>query len=240
MSWGAGRARVDGFTMIEAIAAVAVTAAIVMALSAVVGQWLPNWSHGFAKLQRADLLSTALERISEDLSAAEFVTPSSDVHAPLFDGDASSVTLVRSATGPNAFPHLEVVRFAATNADGGIALSRMSAAFAPGVAGGRSAAFANAVPLVRAPLRVVFSYAGPDRVWADSWKGRPDLPEAVRVSVRDTSADGALAASTAVRVKVTAQGAPKQEGGAAGAESPTAQAQASAAAPAAATSAWQR
>jgi general secretion pathway protein J len=212
-----------GFSMIEALAAVALTATIVMALSAVASQWLPNWRRGFAVLQQSDLLAVALERMSEDLSAAEYVTPASDARAALFEGDASSVIFVRSAIGPDSYPHLEVVRFADAKEAGGAAMTRTRAAFAPFAAGGgvRSFAFGDQVPLVRAPLRVLFAYAGPDRVWLDSWKGRPGPPDAVRISVRDASAGGALAASTAVRVKVTAPAAPKQEAQAAsGAASP--------------------
>ena len=218
--------RERGFSMVEAITAVALTAAIVMALSAVAGQWLPNWSHGFAGLQRADILAAALERLCDDLSAAEYVTPSSDATEPLFEGDASSVTLVRSAIGPNSFPNLEVVRFAEVNGDRGPTMSRTRARFAPSApgVGPRAFVFGDQVAMVRAPLRVSFAYAGPDRVWVNSWRGHPRLPDAVRITVRDAGAGGALAASTAVRVKVTAQAAPLvAQGGSQSAPPPTPQ-----------------
>lgn len=202
-----------GFSMLEAVAAVALTATIVMALSVIAAQWLPNWRRGFEGLQQSDLLAVALERMSEDLSAAEYVTPSSDAHEPLFEGDADAVTFVRSAIGPDSFPHLEVVRFAKVDHEGGPAMSRTRAAFtpfAPG-AGPRRYPFGDEVALLRAPLRVVFAYAGADRVWASSWRGRTGLPEAVRISVRDADRGAALVASTAIRLKVTAQAAPKLE-----------------------------
>ncbi len=105
-------ARVAGFSLIEAMAALALTATIVMALAAVTGQWLPNWRRGFVDLQRADLLGVGLERIVEDVSAAEYVTPRADAPTPLFEGDSTTVIFVRSAIGPNSHPHLEVVRLA--------------------------------------------------------------------------------------------------------------------------------
>jgi general secretion pathway protein J len=204
-------ARVAGFSLIEAMATLALTATIIVALSSVAGQWLPNWRRGFVDLQRADLLGIGLERLVDDLSAAEYVTRSSGDAAPLFEGDASSVMFVRSAIGPDAYPHLEVVRLAEIKEDRGLATVRTRARFAPTAPkppGAQAIAFGDPVTLIRAPFHISFAYAGPDRVWLPSWQGRKQLPEAVRISVRDTVANRVLAASTVARVRVTAAGAP--------------------------------
>jgi general secretion pathway protein J len=202
---------VAGFSLIEAMATLALTATIILALSSVAGQWLPNWRRGFVDLQRADLLGIGLERVVDDLSAAEYVTPSAGVSGPLFQGDASSAMFVRSAIGPDAYPHLEIVRLAEIKEDRGLALVRTRARFAPAApdAKPKAIAFGDPVTLIRAPFRITFSYAGPDRVWLSTWKGRDQLPEAVRISVRDTIANRVLAASTVARIRVTAPGAPK-------------------------------
>jgi general secretion pathway protein J len=204
------RARSDplaGFSLIEAMAAVALTATIVTALSSVTGQWLPNWGRGFVNLQRADLLSIGLERLVEDISAAEYVTQWGDAPAPLFEGDAATVTFVRSAIGPNSYPHLEVVRFASIKEDRGMSLTRTRAPFTPTAPGASAHAFSfsDPVALVRAPFQVSFAYAGPDRVWVESWKGQERLPDAVRITVRDAAGNRLLATSTAFRMKVTAR-----------------------------------
>jgi general secretion pathway protein J len=200
---------VAGFSLIEAMAAMALTATIIVALSTVVGQWLPNWRRGFVDLQRADLLGIGLERLVEDLSAAEYVTPSAGGKTTLFQGDASSVMFVRSAIGPDAYPHLEIVRLAEIKEDRGLALVRTRARFAPTTP--KAIAFVDPVTLIRAPLRITFSYAGPDRVWVPSWTGRQQLPEAVRISVRDAIANRVLAASTVAHIRVTAPGAPQPQ-----------------------------
>ncbi len=193
------------------MATLALTATIILALSSVAGQWLPNWRRGFVDLQRADLLGAGLERLVDDLSAAEYVTPSAGARGPLFEGDASSVMFVRSAIGPDAYPHLEIVRLAQIKEDRGLAMVRTRARFAPKPPGAPAQAivFGDPVTLIRAPFHISFAYAGPDRVWLPSWKGREQLPEAVRISVRDTVANRVLAASTVARIRVTSPGAPK-------------------------------
>ena len=209
-------APVAGFSMIEAMATLALTATIILALSSVAGQWLPNWRRGFVDLQRADLLGVGLERLVDDLSAAEYVTRSAGASAPLFEGDASSVMFVRSAIGPDAYPHLEVVRLAEIKDDRGLAMVRTRSRFAPTApappaAPAQAIAFGDPVTLVRAPFHISFAYAGPDRLWLSSWKGREQLPDAVRITVRDTITDRVLAASTVARMRVTAAGAPKPQ-----------------------------
>ena len=143
-----------GFSLLEATAAMALTTTIVMALSSVTGQWLPNWRRGLVDLQRADLLSIGVEQIVDDLSAAEYVTPPGVAAAPLFVGNSSTVEFVRSAIGPNSYSHLEVVRLAETKDDRGPALVRTRAPFAPAAPGKRAkpVVFDGAVALIREPL----------------------------------------------------------------------------------------
>jgi general secretion pathway protein J len=198
-------ASVAGFSLIEALATVALTAMIMVALSSVAGQWIPRWGQGFVGLQRADLISVGIERLGADLAAAEHVSAWGGAEGPLFEGDASSVVLVRSAIGPNARPGLEVVRVAQGADDRGAAFIRTEAPFAPGAPGGpaRAFAFADPVALVRAPIRVSLAYAGPDRLWALSWKGQDRLPAFVRITVSD-AANRSLPLSTEVSVRVNA------------------------------------
>jgi general secretion pathway protein J len=206
--------RVDGFSLIEAMATLALTATIILALSSVAGQWLPNWRRGFVDLQRADVLGIGLERLVDDLSSAEYVTRSAGATAPLFEGDATSVIFVRSAIGPDAYPHLEVVRLAEIKEDRGLAMVRTRARFAPTSsrppdAPAQPIAFGDPVALIRAPFHASFAYAGPDSIWLPTWKGRKQLPEAIRISVRDTVGNRVLAASSVARVRVTAPAAPR-------------------------------
>jgi general secretion pathway protein J len=198
----AARARA-GFTLIEVLMATALMGAILAALATVTAQWLPNWNRGFSRVQRSEQLALGLERAIADIAAAEFVSISRNTTLPLFEGAELSVTFVRSAIGPNSRPGLEIVRFSETGSDRGPVLVRTKAPFVPvaeGVNDRMAPNFGDPVVLVRSPFRVLFSYAGPDRVWKNSWREAPVLPRAVRITVRDSTTGQTLAASTATLV----------------------------------------
>lgn len=199
------RRSVRGFTLVEALLATALMGVILAALATVTSQWLPNWNRGFARVQRSEQLALGIERVVADLAAAEFVRPGREIPQPLFDGAQLSVTFVRTALGPNTRSGLEIVRIAETASDRGPILVRTRAPFVPIVSGVNDKDqpnFADPVVLVRAPHRISFAYAGPDRVWRDVWRGAPQLPTAVRVTVRDGASQRTLSVSTASMVHV--------------------------------------
>jgi general secretion pathway protein J len=214
----APRDRDAGFTLLEALAGVAVTASILAGLAAVAGQWLPNWRHGFLALQSADLIGLSLDRIVEDVSSAEYARLDGGQGAPLFRGEPDAVAFVRQAIGPGATPKLEVVRIGANSTKQGSEVERSHAAFVPGAVG----AFHDATTLLRPPFHLAFAYAGPDGRWRSAWSGEAKLPRAVRLSVRAES--GAIVASTAFALKVTAPPEIKAQAQAQDAASPPAQA----------------
>lgn len=197
--------RIAGFTLIEALVSVALVSAIVASLSAVTGQWLPNWHRGFGRVQRLETLDVGLQRLVADLDAAEFVTPNNVSNTPVFLGEAKSVTLIRAANGPGAAPHLEYVRLAETVDERGFALVRSRAPFTPLDPNRPIDAqlfFADPVVLIRAPFRVSFAFAGTDRLWRSTWRDAAVLPSATRVEVRDAATDQVLAVSTVALLHV--------------------------------------
>ena len=192
-----------GFTLIEVLMATALMGAILAALATVTAQWLPNWNRGFSRVQRSEHLALGLERAIADIAAAEFVSISRNTNLPLFEGAELSVTFVRSAIGPNSRPGLDIVRFSETGTDRGPVLVRTKAPFVPvaeGVNDRMAPNFGDPVVLVRSPFRILFSYAGPDRVWKNVWRDAPVLPRAVRITVRDVTTGQTLAASSATLV----------------------------------------
>jgi general secretion pathway protein J len=190
-----------GFTMFEALVAIALMGLIMGALAAVTGQWLPNWTRGLVQVQRNEQVAIALDRLVADLSAAEYVSANRLKNTPLFQGAELSVIFVRSALGPNGRSGLEIVQIAETSDSRGPALVRMRSPFIMLPTGDLLVdpmPFSDPVVLLRAPFRIAFAYAGPDGEWANNWRNSGDLPTAVRFEVRD--AEHRLAISTATRI----------------------------------------
>jgi general secretion pathway protein J len=178
---------------------------VLTALATVTALWLPNWNRGFAAVQRSELLATGLERLMTDLSSAEFVSVGRGAVTPAFDGTQLSVTFVRTELGPNAANGLELVRIGESSDDRGRALVRMRAPFLPTNPNSnpnQASNFGDPVVVMRAPFRASFSYAGPDRVWRDTWQGAAQLPRAIRVTIRDEATGRILSVSTSTSVHV--------------------------------------
>jgi general secretion pathway protein J len=191
-----------GFTLVEALVATAVMSMIFAGLAMITGQWLPNWDRGAARLQRAALVTLGLDRLTDDLAAAAFVSTDIEDKAPLFVGADRSVVFVRTVLAPNAATGLEVVRIAQIGDASGLAVVRSTAPLptGSGAADSEGLVFSNPVVMLRAPYHLAFSYAGPDRVWRDSWQGQPQLPRAVRVLLRDSATARVLATSTSTLI----------------------------------------
>jgi general secretion pathway protein J len=201
--WRRALAGEAGFTLIEVLLATLLMTVILAALATVTSQWLPNWNRGMTRVQRAERLALGLDRIAADLSVAEMVPINGDARTPLFEGSELAVTFVRTAVGPNARPGLEIVRLVEKADAQGLAMVRERAPFAP-MPPDAQIRFADQVVLIRLPFRVTFSYAGPDQVWQPNWRGQMQLPDKVRIAVRDGATGQLLSVSGATIVHVNA------------------------------------
>ena len=196
-----------GFTLLEALLAVGLMTLLLAILSTITAQWMRGWKAGFENTQSADLLGLGIDRIVADIGAAEFISPGQGDTRPLFQGTDSSVTFVRSAIGPNSKAGLEVVRLAEIDDARGHILVRTRADFTPSVTPDAIESgvveLTNPVVLLRPPFRVSFAFAGPDRLWRETWVNAAQLPEAVRILISD-DAEQVLPASTAALINVNA------------------------------------
>lgn len=196
-----------GFTLFEALVAIALMGLILGALASVSAQWLPTWSRGLVRAQRNEQIAIALDRMAADLAAAEYISASQLKALPLFTGSEFGVIFVRSVLGPNSRPGLEIVRIAEINDGGGPVLVRTRAPFTMLPNGGPPAdpvPFADPVVLLRPPFRIGLSYAGPDGAWVRNWRGSGDLPAAVRFDVRDVERGTVMSTAARVRVEMAA------------------------------------
>jgi general secretion pathway protein J len=194
-----------GFTLIETLVALALMGLVLSALANLTAQWLPNWNRGLDRIQRSEMISIALQRIGDDLAAAEYVPANRDQKRPLFDGSELSVTFVRTALGPNTGVGLDVVRIAETTDQGGLVTARSRAPFRPLPSGSSLSEqlhLGEPVLLLRAPFRMSFAYAGEDGAWKGSWRNSDKLPAKIRLTVRDTASERILTISTVTPVHV--------------------------------------
>jgi general secretion pathway protein J len=194
-----------GFTLIETIVALALMGLLLSALASITAQWLPSWNRGFDRIQRSEVIGIALQRIAADLAAAEYVPANRESHRPLFDGSELSVMFVRTAIGPNAGPGLDVVRLGETSDRGGFVTVRSRTRFAPlpvGLSLAQQLHFTDPVVLLRAPFRLSFAYAGPDRAWKATWHDAEKLPAMIKLTVRDAASQRVLSVSTIAPIRV--------------------------------------
>src|SRR5882724_3471300 len=150
-----------GFTLLEAVIALALMGIILGTLATISSQWLPNWNRGIGRLQREEQLALALERLSLDLTAAELIPLAGRTVAPLFEGRERSITFVRTALSPNSQRGLEIVRIAEQPSERGPVLVRMATPFRP-LAGLEllPEPLSDPIVLLRPPYRLAFAYAG--------------------------------------------------------------------------------
>jgi general secretion pathway protein J len=192
-------AREAGFTLIEAVVALALMGLVLSALASITAQWLPNWNRGVDRVQRDEQIGTALQRIAADLAAAEFVPANRESRHPMFDGTELSITFVRTAIGPNIASGLDVVHLGEVIDRREFVTVRSRTRFAPLPAGSTLSEqlhFGDPVVLLRAPFRLSFAYAGPDRAWKNTWRNAKRLPAMIKLTIRDAASQRVLSVST--------------------------------------------
>ena len=114
---------------------------------------------------------------------------------------------VRSALGPNTGPGLDVVRLGETSEHREFLTVRSRTRFTPlppKASLSEQMHFGDPVVLLRAPFRLSFAYAGPDRVWKSAWRDADKLPVMIRLTIRDASTQRIVSISTITPVHVQA------------------------------------
>ena len=203
-----------GFTLIEALVALALTGLVLSALANLTAQWLPNWNRGLDRIQRSEMVGITLQRLADDLADALPVPASASDMGPFFSGSEQSITFVRTALGPNAGPELDVVHLGETNDKAGLATVRSRTQFRPmppNVSASNQFHFREPVVLLRSPYRLTFAYAGDDdEEWQSSWRDPSKLPSRIKLTVRDSSNGRAISTVTSIHV----QSPPQDDGNA--------------------------
>lgn len=196
-----------GFSILEGLAALALTGLILTGVSMLVAQWMPMWNRGFHRVQQADLVAVALDRMAADIVEARYVTGSAQDRYLFFSGAPDAITFVRPTLDPSARPGLEVTRITTVSGRSGARVTRRHARFTPqppGVVAAQDLSFATSTALLEQNARVAFFYADAAGQWRAQWDNPIMLPASVRIELRDPATGGLLAPFTTVALRVDA------------------------------------
>jgi prepilin-type N-terminal cleavage/methylation domain-containing protein len=185
-----------GFTLIEALAALAVGSVIIMATAVLIHDVARHFDRGTRGAQEAERLMLAVERLAQDFNSARFVGWTTEGgRAVAFTGEPASrdkpakIMFVGNAgimAGPQGE---EVVALTVEPAGEMTRLVRRRAAWAGSRTRLEDVSPQDAVVLVEGALDIAFIFGriapGGALAWSESWLGQTTLPHFVRLILRD-------------------------------------------------------
>jgi len=195
------RRNAAGFTLVEALVALVLMGLVLTGLAMATGQLMPQWARGLSRIEASERIALAVDRVTMDIAAAEFVPAHTAAKGPLFEGSATRIIFARTALGPNAPPGIEIVRLAPANEASGAGLARSTAPLLPRGPEASPPALGTPVELLGQAWRISFSFAGRDGAWRADWASAEELPRAVRIVVREASSGRALPFSTTAVIR---------------------------------------
>jgi prepilin-type N-terminal cleavage/methylation domain-containing protein len=191
--------RQAGFTLLEVLAALAITSVIIAGSATLIHQVALNFDRGAHSMDRVEALALASDRLAGDFGAARFVVWPDD-HTAAFEGGPGKVSFISAAGVGAGLPGAraggeELVTLTIEDTDGVTRLVRRRAAWpGPQVRFGDLQP-GDSVVMIEGRLDAAFAFGalGQDGklTWSDGWTGKPTLPRLVRINLhdRDTGAD---------------------------------------------------
>ena len=189
-----------GFTLVEVLAALVVTAGFVAVVLPFAGRLATRWWVGEARVEAADGWMQGVARLSDDLSqAVPIMVRQGDKAVASFDAGPDFVQFVRPALGSAALG-LETVRFEVRSSAAGSALVRRAARFRPG----DPSAPGSPTTILEGPYRFRFRAYGEDLVPRATWDDEAEMPAGVELTV--VARGGATAPPGPVLLPIVARG----------------------------------
>jgi prepilin-type N-terminal cleavage/methylation domain-containing protein len=181
-----------GFTLVEALAALAITAVILVATGGLIRNVAGYFDRGTRGVGEAEHLLLATDRLAADFSTARYaLQKSGDKFAVAFAGGPTKVAFVGAAGVGLESRHEELVTLTVESADEVTSLVRRRAAWRE--PGGQIEDLTPEDPVVLIEGRLAMGFAfgrlSPDGAlsWSDSWNEEPVLPRFVRLTLRSRS-----------------------------------------------------
>ena len=216
---GRGRAHTErrhGFTLVEALAALAIAAVIIAATSALVHNVALHFDHGTRGVSEGERLILAVERLAADIGSARFVTRMSEGSAALaFIGEPATAAqparmIFVSAGGVAANASGEEVVSLTTEQDEDVArLVRRRAPWLGPRTRFEDIRLQDPVVLLEGKFYMSFAFGRLSQdnalAWSDDWRGQV-MPRFVQLKLRDrlTGADLLTGAEFVIRADASA------------------------------------
>jgi prepilin-type N-terminal cleavage/methylation domain-containing protein len=205
------RSGIDGFTLIEVLAALAIASVIIMASAALIHNVALFFDRGTRSVTEAERMMLAIERLAGDFSSARFVSRRTEqgTAAVAFAGEpAVFVGAGRAASGSLDDDLLSL----AVEQDGEVSrLVRRRATWPGSRARFEDVAPKDPVVLIEGKLDIsfIFGRIAPDGAlaWSASWTAERALPQYVRLNVQDRTTGANLVGEADFLIRANAPAA---------------------------------
>jgi hypothetical protein len=185
----------SGFTLIEALAMLAITSVIMVGMTALIHDVARNFDRGTRGVTSGERLLLAVERLAQDFGSARFVVwnskdgPAVAFSAELSDDGLAKVVFVGNAGVMSGPQGAEVITLTVERDDSVTRLVRRRAPWMGSRMRADDAIPGDPVVLIEGKVDIAFQFAdiGPNGAlqWTESWTGARALPRFVRLFVRD-------------------------------------------------------
>jgi hypothetical protein len=156
----------SGFTLLETILSLALTAIIIAMLATLSRQWLSSWSLGADRMEYIEAVTLAENRLANDMGLALAFVQRPDQQAPLFFGSASELIFISEPRAADATDRLIVIRYQSDPERGVIRSTAIYNTRLPL----RAQNYSPAVALLPPPFQIIFSYVGDDGLAEPEWR----------------------------------------------------------------------
>lgn len=208
-------ARQNGFTLVEVLAALAITSVIIAATTALVHNVALYFDKGTRGVGDGERLILAVERLATDIGSARFVMRTAEAGSSLaFTGEPASgqepAKMMFVAGGGNGSIREgeEVVSLTVEQVDELTRLVRRRAAWLGPRARFEDLTLSDPVILLEGKFLMSFDFgrvaADGAVAWSDAWKGQATLPRLVRLNLRDRSTGADLLAGNEFVIRADA------------------------------------
>jgi general secretion pathway protein J len=196
-----------GFTLLEVLAALAITAGFVATVLPYATRLATRWWVGETVVETADGWMQALARMSDDISAAIPYNLAQDGKPVIaFRSGPDFVLFLRPPLGPPRGTAFEMVSYRLRPTAGGMALIRQSGDADPRQFQRDPAGFGTATTLLEGPFRLRFAAIADDGGRKAAWTPGEAMPAAVEL--RMASEAGTAAPLLPARMAIAARPAP--------------------------------